>query len=158
MHNKILSLFNYNLETDFIKSVSEPVSEVNFQGAYISNFSKKFPDNTFYIFETIIVKDFGLYSNIFLKSKTYSLSKLYRYKKLINALFKIYGPDDLKGKYSIQDFRDLSDKEMDYCPIRNWSGIENELLPCDLAINKTEKVAELRIFGATISPEIKGSW
>ena len=158
MHNKILSLFNYNLETDFSKAVLEQESEVNSQGFFIRLFTRKFQDKFYNIFETITVKDFGQCCNIILSSKKFSIWKLYRFKKLINGLYKIYGPDQLKGKYSTKDFKDLIDKEMDFYFIRNWQGIEKELLPCDIIIDKTTNLMELIIFGATVAPEIKESW
>lgn len=158
MHNKILSLFNYNLQTDFAKSVLEQDSEVNFQGAFIRNFTRKFEDKSYYIFETISIKDFGQYSNIILSSKKFSIWKVYRLKKLINDLYQIYGKDPLKGRYSIQDFRDLTDKEMEFCLIRDWPGIEKQLLPCDITFDRNSNLLQLTILGTSIDKKIKEAW
>lgn len=156
MHNKILSLFNYNIESDFSKNVLEKDSEVNFQGAFIRNFTKKFEDKCYYLFETISVKDFGQYSNIILSSKKFSIWKLYWLKKLINDLYAIYGKDPLKGRYSIQDFRDI--KELDFCLIRDWPGIEKQLLPCDIEFDRNANLLQLTIFGTSIDKKIKEAW
>lgn len=158
MHNKILSLFDYNLESDFLKSILDENAQVKTDGSIIIDFAKPFVDKTYHIFDTISVRDFGQYSNIILSTKKFSIWKIRRYRKLINDLFKIYGPDNHNGKYSIRDFRDLDDKEMDFCLLRKWPGTEKELLPCNISLDKTLNLLELIIFEAVIDPEIKYIW
>lgn len=158
MHNKILSLFNFSLETDFAKVVLEQDSEVNLNGDFVRIFTRRFQDKKYRLFEEIAVKDFGTYTNIILRSKRYSIFCFRGLKKLINDLYSIYGSDHLKGKYSYRDFHDLSDKEMDFVSLRNWSGIENELLPVHISIDKEIKTIEMVIFAAKINSEIKKNW
>lgn len=158
MHNKILTLFNYNLESDFLKSILEEEAEVNAKGSVTINFTKKFNDKTYRIFESISVCDYGQFCNIILNSGNFSIWKLYRFKKLINDLHKIYGQYENNLKYSINDFRKLKDKKKEFCTIRTWPGIEKELLPCDIYLDRTTNKLQLKIFGANIDPEIKYIW
>lgn len=151
MKKSILTLFGFNLEDLPDSSFMEDLSEENSQGALIKNYSKFFNDKTYHLFETVSIKHFGNCYNIFFKSHNLKKINLYAFRKLTNDLAKIYGPDSTgKGKYSTQDFSDLKDKNLTFCG-RNWMGIENEILPCDLECDKELKTLTLSLFGVGLN-------
>lgn len=155
MHNKILDLFNYKIETEFVKSIPEIVSEIHISGKLVKTFSNKFPDKVYHVFNTIKLEDFGEFTNIILISNQLNSFQAYQYKKLINDLFELYGPTELTGKYTSKDFRDLFNFEHDYHQLRTWPGVEDYLLPCVLDVHKAEKSVHLTIYGAKLSPDVK---
>lgn len=151
MQKTILTLFGFNIENFPDNSFIEDLPEVNIQGALINNYSKIFRDKTYALFDTIEIKHFGNCFNVFFKSHKLNKINLYGLRKLINDLYKIYGPDSNgKGKYNTQDFRDLNHKEFSLFN-RFWNMIENEKLLCDLSNDKELNTLTLVIYGIGLS-------
>ena len=156
MHKEILSsVFNYSLESDFQKSVMAESAAVNMQGVVVRTYSKKFND-PFHLFDTITVKDFGELCNISLQGK-FTLFKMYYCRKLVNRLYKIYGPDTFgHNKYCVLDWQLLNDKEIGFF-CREWPAKLNQN-QCSFTVDKTEKSIDLILFGSEIAHEEREMW
>ena len=142
MKKNILTLFGFNIESFPDEDFIEDLMVINHQGVLIKNYSKLFKDETYFLFDTIEIKDFGTCFNVFFKS--HEFHTLNALGKLINDLYEIYGVDENgKREYCAKDLI-----EVDYNFLRSWKEeIENEIIPCNLSIDRELNYLILTIQG-----------
>lgn len=147
MKKSILNLFGFNPETLPDSSFTENDMQANFKGDFFKDYSKKFKDNNFAIFDQIEVRIFGSAKNVTFKCRNFNKINLYGFRKLINTLNRILGPDSEKReRYCTQDFRDIYNKELELLSVRTWN-LENLLLNVDLSFDRADNSLSLIIYG-----------
>lgn len=149
MKKSILNLFGINIENLTDNSFTEDNYQVNFHGCFLKNYSKSFQDKIFGIFEFVEIRDFGRNCyNVTFICKNLKKVNFYGLRKLINSLNENYGPDYLKRvRFSLNDVRNIKDKELDFHSIRYWAVNETESEPIDLYFDRNENEITLIIYG-----------